>query len=326
MLVNNEDGKHINEYGGAGGYLGFYHNADDGSIFTVSEVGDLKVTNVKLTSGAAIKIFKSSKDKANGRAILIIPGGGYSFVAGSNEGAAWAPYFNNLGYTAAVLTYTVPPTSHSGPLNQAKDAMRYLRENGEEYNVSTGLVGVIGFSAGGHLASTVATHTTGDEKPAFQILIYPVITMNATYTHTGSRNNLIGSNPPPSLVQKYSNEKQVKEDTPMAFLCWADNDGTVHPKNSIDYVNALNAKGVPVEYINFPTGGHGFGFNTSYEYHDEMIEKMTEWMKGVDAVLTSIDAPVEDGKDEVFYDLSGKRVSEPKKGIFITNGRKIFVK
>ena len=326
LLVNNEDGKHINEYGGSGGYLAFYHNADDGSILTVSEVGDLKVTNIKLSSGAAIRIFKSSADKANGRAILIIPGGGYSFVAGNNEGADWAPYFNSLGYTAAVLTYTVPPTSDSGPLKQAKSAMSYLRENGEEYNVTTGQVGVIGFSAGGHLASTVATHTTGADKPAFQILIYPVITMNASYTHIGSRNNLIGSNPPPSLVKKYSNEKQVKEDTPMAFLCWADNDGTVPPKNSIDYVAALKAKGVPVDYINFPTGGHGYGFNTSYEYHDAMIEKMTEWMKGVDAVLTSIDAPIEDSKDEVYYDLSGKRVSEPKNGLFITKGRKIFVK
>ena len=327
LLVNNEDGKHINEYGGAGGYLGFYSVADGGSIFTVSDVGSLAVTNVKLSSGAAIKIFKSTADKANGRAILIIPGGGYSFVAGSNEGADWAPFFNQLGYTAAVLTYTVPPTSDSGPLKQAKSAMAYLRENGEEYHVTTGQVGVIGFSAGGHLASTVATHTTGDDKPAFQILIYPVITMNANYTHIGSRDNLIGSVPPPSLVVKYSNEKQVKADTPMAYVCWADNDGIVPPRNSIDYVAALEAKGVPVRAKNFPTGGHGFGFSTSYEYHDEMIEDMREWMMMVDGVLTSIDSPVyTEGDNDAYYDLSGKRTEKPKRGIYIKKGRKFFVK
>ena len=326
LLVNNEDGKHINEYGGAGGYLGFYSVADGGSIFTVSEVGSMAVTNIKLSSGASLKIFKSSAEKANGRAIIIIPGGGYAFIAGSNEGADWAPFFNDLGYTAAVLTYTVPPTSDSGPLKQAKSAMSYLRENGEEYNVTTGQIGVIGFSAGGHLASTVALQATGADKPAFQILIYPVITMDATYTHLGSRNSLIGSNPPPSLVRKYSGEKQVTVDTPMAFVCWADDDGTVPPKNSVEYVKALNAKNVPVKAINFPTGGHGFGFSTAYEYHDEMIEAMTEWMKSVDAVLTSIDAPIEDIKDEVYYDLSGNRIKEPKRGIYIKKGRKFFVK
>ncbi len=219
LLVNNEDGKHINEYGGAGGYLGFYHNADDGSIFTVSEVGYMTVTNVTLSSGAAIKIFKSSEENSNGRAILIIPGGGYAFVAGSNEGASWAPFFNELGYTVAVLTYTTPPTAHSLPLTQAKSAMRYLRENAEEYNVTTGQIGVMGFSAGGHLASTVATHTTGDDKPAFQILFYPVITMNATYTHIGSRNNLIGSDAPPivgkEIQQRKTGERRYSHGVPL---------------------------------------------------------------------------------------------------------------
>lgn len=327
LLVNNEDGLHINEYGGAGGYLGFFSNADGGSIFSVSEVGQLTVTNVKLSSGAAIKIFKSSPEKANGRAILIIPGGGYSFVAGSNEGADWAPFFNELGYTAAVLTYTVPPTSPDGPLNQAKDAMKYLRDNGEEYNVTTGQIGVIGFSAGGHLASTVATHTTGDERPAFQILIYPVITMDASYTHAGSRSSLLGSSPSAALVELYSNEKQVTEETPMAYINWADNDGTVPPRNSTEYAKALKAKGVPVHTKNFPTGGHGYGFSTSYTYHDKFIEDLTKWMMNVDATLTSIEAPVvTDAKDEVYYDLSGRRVDNPKRGIFITKGRKIFVK
>jgi acetyl esterase/lipase len=327
LLVNNEDGKHINEYGGSGGYLSFYTVADGGSIFTVSKVGSLAVTNVKLSSGAAIKIFKSSEEKANGRAILIIPGGGYAFIAGSTEGADWAPFFNKLGYTAAVLTYTVPPTTHSAPMNQAKSAMKYLRDNAEEYNVTTGQVGVIGFSAGGHLAATVSTQTTGADKPAFQILFYPVITMDASYTHSGSRSCLIGSSAAPSLTNKYSNEKQVKADNPMAYICWADDDDIVPPRNSIEYVNALKAKGVPVHAKNFPTGGHGYGFKPSYKYHNEMIEDLTERMNSIDSILTSIDTPADDEiKDEACYDLNGRPVKKAKRGIFIKKGRKYFVK
>ena len=328
LLANNETGYYINEYGGRGRALGFWNNIDDvGSMFTVSEVGSMSGAKIILPSGAGIKIFKSAADKANGRAVLIIPGGGYGFIAGSNEGADWAPLFNNLGYTAAVLTYTVPPTAPDGPLNQAKDAMKYLRDNGEEYNVTTGQIGVMGFSAGGHLASTVATHTTGDERPAFQILIYPVITMDASYTHAGSRTNLIGSSPSAALVDLYSNEKQVTENTPMAYINWADNDGTVPPRNSTEYASALKAKGVPVHTKNFPTGGHGYGFSVTYTYHDQFINDLTKWMKEVDATITSIKVPVAtDAKDEVYYDLSGRRVKNPTRGIYITKGRKVYVK
>ncbi len=327
LLANNENGYYINEYGGPGRDLGFWYNVEDvGSIFNVSEVGSMPVKNVSLPSGATLKIFKASDEKANGRAVLVFPGGGYGFIAGGNEGSYWAPFFNDLGYTVAVLTYTVPPTSPEGPLTQARDAMRYLRENGEELKVTTGIVGVMGFSAGGHLASTVATHTFGDEAPAFQILFYPVITMDASYTHIGSRDNLIGSNPSASLVELYSNEKQVKATTPMAYLCWADNDGTVSPKNSTEYIKALNANGVPVHSINFTSGGHGYGFGLSYSFHDEMLEDMTNWMKSIDSALTSIDAPTVTENDENYYDLSGKRVKNPKRGIFVKDGRKFFVK
>jgi acetyl esterase/lipase len=204
--------------------------------------------------------------------------------------------------------------------------MRYLRENGEEFKVTTGIIGVMGFSAGGHLASTVATHTFGDEAPAFQILFYPVITMDASYTHSGSRTNLLGSSPSASLVELYSNEKQVKATTPMAYLCWADNDGTVAPKNSLEYIKALQNNGVPVRTKNFTTGGHGYGYGLSYSFHDEMIADLADWMKSIDETLT-IDAPAAvDTNAEVYYDLSGRRVDNPKRGIFITKGRKIFVK
>ena len=328
LLSNTEDGKYINEYGGAGGYLGFWHSVSDiGSIFSVSEVGDIAIQNVRLSTGATIKIFKSQADKANQRAVLIIPGGGYSYVANGYEGADWAPMLNELGYTAAVLTYTTPPTSPSGPLNEAREAMKYLREHGDEWNVTTGQIGVMGFSAGGHLASTVATHTTGEEIPAFQILFYPVITMDATYTHAGSRQNLLGTNPSAELVNLYSNEKQVTSETPMAYLCWASNDGTVPPRNSTEYAAALRKASVSVHTKSFPTGGHGFGFKPTYEYHNQIVTDLTAWLQGIDEILTGIATPkVVNPKSEACYNLAGQRVSNPRRGIFIRHNRKILVK
>lgn len=328
LLANNEDGKYINEYGGEGGYLGFWSSKSEiGSMFQTSKVGAMTIRYLELSSGASLKLFRSSAEKSNGRAILIIPGGGYSSIAGSNEGASWAPFFNELGYTAALLTYTTPPTAHDAPMKQALDAMDYLRRNVEECNTSTGQIGVIGFSAGGHLASTVATHASAAERPAFQILFYPVITMDASYTHKGSRNNLIGKNPPPALVKLYSNEKQVTKDTPMAYICWADDDGVVPPLNSINYTKALEENGVSVHTKNFPTGGHGYGFKTSYTYHKQIVQDLTEWMLNVDNVLTDIKTPVEQVvESDVYYNLYGHPVSAPQRGIYIKNGRKIFVK
>lgn len=311
-LANNEDGKYINEYGGAGGHLGFFTRADAGSTFTVSEVGVMKTINVKFSTGATMKVFPSAEEKANGRAILIIPGGGYSFVSGGYEGADWVPFFNELGYTAAVLTYTVPPTSHDGPLTEARNAMRYLRENTEECHTTTGQVGVIGFSAGGHLASTVATHLKGNDRPAFQILFYPVITMDSTYTHAGSRKNLIGKNPSDKMVKLYSNEKQITRKTPRAYLCWAEDDATVPEKNSTQYVAALKKKKIPVSFKNFPTGGHGFGYRSAYSFHKEMIEDLTRWMIETDGALSSTETSTAvKSKKNIGHNLSEQRVSKP---------------
>ncbi len=319
---------YINEYGGSGGHLGFWHNVSDvGSIFSVSEVGSLTVENVKLDSGATIQIFKSADEKANGRAILVIPGGGYGYVAGSSEGADWAPMLNELGYTVAVLNYTTPPTAPDGPLTQARDAMKYLRDNASSCHTQTGQIGVMGFSAGGHLASTVATHTEGAEIPAFQVLFYPVITMNSSTTHAGSRENLIGKNPSASLVKLYSNEKQVTDHTPRAYICYADNDGTVPVVNSTSYAAALKRAGVEYHLIHFPTGGHGFGFKTTYEHHDEIVADLTKWLLGLEEYLTGVaDLHAASHNAGTCYNLAGQRVSHPNHGLYIVGGEKRLVK
>ena len=327
LLANKEDGKFINAFGGSGGYLGFYDAADAGSIFSVSEVGVMSVTNIKLEAGGAIKLFKSFDENANGRAILIIPGGGYSYVSGIYEGTDWVPFFRDLGYTAAILHYTTPPTSHDGPLTQAREAMKYLREHAEEYNVTTQQVGVIGFSAGGHLASTVATHTRGDEVPAFQILFYPVITMSSSYTHTGSRDNLIGKKPSSELIELYSNEKQVTEETPRAYICWADDDNVVPPRNSTSYAAALRKCNVPYHNKRFATGGHGFAFKTSFTYHKQMVADLTKWMMETDDILSSIETPTKvNDADGMYYNLLGQRINNPQHGIYIIDGKKVIIK
>ena len=335
LATDDKNYPYMNEYGGEGGYLGFWNNIDDvGSIFTVCEVGQPTVTNIKLPTGGSVKIFKSDNDKANGRAILVLPGGGYGFIAGPNEGSDWAPMFNDLGYTVGVLNYTVPPTSPDGPLTQARAAMAYLRSNSAEYNVGTGIIGVIGFSAGGHLASTIATHTTGGECPSFQILFYPVITMDAGYTHAGSRQNLIGEHPTIELIDLYSNEKQVTADTPPAYICWADNDGTVPPANSINYASALTKKGVAVRTRNYPSGGHGYGYGiaSGWEYHDDMVADLTQWLLGLEDELTAIrKVEAANPNGQSVYDLQGRKISDSnsqisnKPGIYITGGKKIYV-
>ncbi|MBP5629405.1 MAG: alpha/beta hydrolase, partial [Bacteroidaceae bacterium] len=245
-------------------------------------------------------------------------------------GSDWAPMFNNLGYTVGVLTYTVPPSSPDQPLTQARAAMSYLRSHSDEWNVNTGIIGVIGFSAGGHLAATVATHTSGGEAPAFQILFYPVITMEASYTHSGSRQNLIGDNPALELETLYSNEKQVTSTTPPAYLCWADNDGTVPPANSINYASALTEKGVPVRTRNYPSGGHGYGYGiaSGWEYHDDMVADLTAWLLGLEDELTAVNGIPRASaiKAPAYYNLYGQRVSEPRQGIYITEGKKIRIK
>lgn len=325
---------YMNEYGGEGGYLGFWNNIDDvGSIFTICEVGQPTITNIKLSTGGSVRIFKSAADKANGRAILVIPGGGYGFIAGPNEGSDWAPMFNDLGYTVGVLNYTVPPSRPDQPLSQARAAMSYLRSHSEECNVQTGIIGVIGFSAGGHLASTIATHTSGGEAPAFQILFYPVITMEAGYTHSGSRQNLIGENPALELIDLYSNEKQVTPTTPPAYICWADNDGTVPPANSINYADALTAKGVPVRTRNYPSGGHGYGYGvaSNWEYHADMVADLTQWLLGLEDDLTGIQEvrgyglEVRENNALPIYDLQGRKVNgQLPEGIYIVDGKKII--
>ena len=188
--------------------------------------------------------------------------------------AAW---LNAQGYTLAVLKYRMPNGHDEVPLSDALQAMRILRQHSEEWKISK--IGVMGASAGGHLASTVATHYTEDSRPDFQVLFYPVISMQSDITHRGSRENLIGKNPSEELVNKYSNELQVNAQTPPAFILHSSDDGGVPVENSIRYYQALVKNRVPVSLHCYPVGGHGWGYRDSFPYKHEWQSELEKWLR-----------------------------------------------
>ena len=216
-------------------------------------------------------------NKPNGKAILCCPGGGYSIVAMNHEGHDMAAWLNAQGYTLAVLKYRMPNGHDEVPLSDALQAMRILRQHSEEWKISK--IGVMGASAGGHLASTVATHYTEDSRPDFQVLFYPVISMQPDITHRGSRENLIGKNPSEELINKYSNELQVNAQTPPAFILHSSDDGGVPVENSIRYYQALVKNRVPVSLHCYPVGGHGWGYRDSFPYKHEWQSELEKWLR-----------------------------------------------
>ena len=283
----------------------------------------------RLSTGATLKVYLAQEEKANGKAVVIMPGGGYAYVAGSYEGSDWAPFFLDLGFSVAVLTYNLPHGDPEVPLADGRAALQYLRASAASLRIDPERVGVMGFSAGGHLASTVATHLTADELPAFQILYYPVITMESRNTHAGSRQNLLGDNPSDELVDLYSNEKQVKSETPIAYLAWANDDTTVKPINSTRYRSALKSAGVDVTTRTFTSGGHGFGFNTSFKFHDVMLTHLTSWLQGLDEHFTAVPSVTAQGLvNPDTYDLQGRKMKDARlmPGIYIQQGKKILVR
>lgn len=234
-----------------------------------------KTRNFKPT----IRIFLPEKDKANGKAILACPGGGYTHLATDHEGYQWAKFYNDLGFAYIVLKYRTPNGVTEVPISDAKEAMRVVRENAEKWNINPRKVGIMGSSAGGHLASTIATHSDTLTAPAFQILFYPVITFDKKFTHMGSRNNLIGEDPTPDKVMAYSNELMVTSKTAPAIMLLSDDDKVVPSQNSINYYLALRNNGVKATLHVYPSGGHGWGCKKDFKYHNEMIADLTAWLK-----------------------------------------------
>jgi len=228
---------------------------------------------------ATMKVYLPKADRATGRCIVVCPGGGYETLAMQHEGTDWAPFFNRMGIAVVVLKYRMPNGHKQVPIEDAEQTLRIVRANAKNWNIKTDQVGIMGSSAGGHLASTLATHSTGDAKPDFQILFYPVISMQPGYTHQGSHDNLLGKKARKKHEQLYSNELQVSRTTPRACLILAFDDDCVLPINSLQYVEQLYKHDVPATVFMYPSGGHGFGMTPSFEFHTEMLLNLRAWLE-----------------------------------------------
>lgn len=226
-----------------------------------------------------ILAFPATKENSSGTAVLICPGGGYSGVSQIKEGSEFAKWFNDLGVSAFVLYYRMPNGHYEIPLNDAQKALAIIHQRAKEWNINKNKIGVMGFSAGGHLASTVGTHFKSKiERPAFMILGYPVVTMDSTYTHKGSRNNLLGKNPSEELVKLYSNELQVTKKTPPTFIVHARDDKTVPIANSRNLAKAIQDKGISCELKEYDLGGHGFGMRKKGIPADNWDQELKAWL------------------------------------------------
>ncbi|GAE84442.1 acetyl esterase/lipase [Bacteroides reticulotermitis] len=172
----------------------------------------------------------------------------------------------------------MPGGDRTLPISDAEAAMKTVRDSADVWNLNPHDIGIMGSSAGGHLASTIATHATSELRPDFQILFYPVITMDKSYTHRGSHDNLLGKDASEELEVQYSNEKQVTKETPRAFVVFSDDDKVVPPANGANYYLALNKLGVPSVFHVYPSGGHGWGIREGFLYKNEMLNELTSWL------------------------------------------------
>ena len=213
-----------------------------------------KTSNGDAEDMAKVWVYLPDEKRATGRAVVCFPGGGYQHLAMNHEGHDWAPFFNGQGIALIVVKYRMPNGVHEVPAEDAYEAIRLVRRMAKDWHINKDDVGIMGFSAGGHLASTVATHAPNGAMPNFQILFYPVISMEQGITHVGKH-------------------------TPRAFIALANDDKAVPPINSLNYYEALYAAKVPASMHIYPSGGHGFGARQSFAYNLELMLELKAWLR-----------------------------------------------
>lgn len=253
---------------------------------------------ISLVQSPQITVYLPARRSATGQAVIICPGGGYQYLSYNWEGTDPARWLNSKGIAAIVLKYRLPNSKSNikpelSPLLDAKRAIRMVRFYAAKWDVKKNMIGIMGFSAGGHLASTLLTHfDVGDKtstdpieqessRPDFGILIYPVISMSKPIMHTGSRNNLIGEHPDSALAKYHSNELQVTSQTPPTFIVHATDDKTIPVENSLLFYQALRDNNVSAEMHIFPKGGHGFGLGIDRGEVENWPDLCIQWLKGL---------------------------------------------
>jgi acetyl esterase/lipase len=262
------------------------------SYIAVTDSNDHWIKTRKV-SNPTLDFYPVKPGMRNGTSVIICPGGGYWGLAIQHEGSQIAKWFNSFGVTAFVLKYRLPDDAimkdkSIGPLQDAQEAIRQVRRHARECNINPNKIGIMGFSAGGHLASTLSTHfnekvynpmDTTSARPDFSILIYPVISMDSTITHSGSRLFLLGEHPSPDQVKRFSNDLQVTDQTPPAFLICSLDDNVVPVQNSINYALAMKKHNIPCELHIYEKGGHGYGLGRSYDTESSWPEACKLWLK-----------------------------------------------
>ena len=239
-----------------------------------------------------IRAYLPPKETATGAGVVICPGGGYGILAYDHEGAQVAKWFNRIGVAGFVLRYRhAPKYRHPTPIGDAQRALRFVRANSEQFGVAKNRLGVMGFSAGGHLASTSATHFDLGQKdakdvvdrescrPDFAVLCYPVISLTEPWGHGGTKKNLLGDNPDPKLIENLSNEKQVTADTPPTFLFHTGEDTGVPVENAIAFYSACVKAKVPAELHVYQIGPHGVGLAPADPATHGWKDRLADWMK-----------------------------------------------
>ncbi|HEY2762078.1 MAG TPA: alpha/beta hydrolase [Pirellulales bacterium] len=240
-----------------------------------------------------LTIYPAPEDKAAGTGVVVCPGGGYVHLSMEKEGSDVAKWLNSLGISAFVLKYRLGGDGyqHPAPMEDGQRAIRLVRANAEKWRVDPNRIGMMGFSAGGHLTSTVGTHFDSGHpddpdsvehascRPDFLVLVYPVISMTMTQTHSGSKKALLGTNPDPELVKSLSNELQVTAETPPTFLVATNADTSVPAENSVEFYLALRKAKVPAELHIWEEGKHGFGLAPSDPVLSAWKDRLADWFK-----------------------------------------------
>ena len=253
------------------------------SYFSFSVAQTARTFTVNITPDGQANMVAYLPSQPSGRAVVCCPGGGYSHLAVNHEGHQWAPWFNRQGIALFVLTYRLPGGDRTIPMGDAQQAIRTVRDSAAVWGINPYDVGIMGFSAGGHLASTVSTHSEFDCRPNFSILFYPVISMNEREGHKGSSVGFLGEEglKDEKLVKEFSNQNAVRSHiTPPAIILAASDDRTVPVlTNALPYYTAMRRAGNLCSMYIYPSGGHGFGFRDPWAYHDQMLADLQMWLQ-----------------------------------------------
>lgn len=252
------------------------------TFLSVTVVGALvvkrSIIHVELPHGAVLHVLSAQKDNQADGAVIICPGGGYSFLAKWVEGYWWFPFFYLQGYTPAMLEYRMPNHDCQSPMIDGTEAVRMMRLHAKEWHFDEENVGIMGFSAGGHLASTIIVTDIDSVRPNFGILFYSVISMKKELTHMRTHNNLLGIDASEELEAQYSNELHISDKTPPTFLAHSSDDKKVIPQNSIRFRDEMLAHNRPVSLHLYPSGGHGWGYKLTFAHHRQMLDDLAGWL------------------------------------------------